>query len=294
MSISRRSFLKTSLTAAGGILATGGAYAGYGYAHSYFTSADVTSYQLKTHKLPADFALNMAFITDMHIGCPTMPLEQMEYLVAQVNDLKPDVIILGGDYQINKHYDPRTKFIKPAPIMTVLKELTAPLGVYGVMGNHDWDRSADGMMVTANRTSQIRIGENERLTLCKDNADFDLVLLPDYKTRGRCMDYSVLDNPDQRPTFIVSHDPMFFQDVPNNTLLQLSGHTHGGQVTLMGAPLYLPTAGLPKEWAYGHILHENMHDNKQMIVSSGLGTSTISLKTTPNEIVQIQVQGLGL
>jgi predicted MPP superfamily phosphohydrolase len=291
MSISRRSFLKTSLTTTGGLFATSVAYAGYGYAHSYFTSADVTSYQVNTRKLPADFALNIAFVTDMHVGCPTMSLEQTAHIVEQVNDLQPDIILLGGDHQINKHYDWRTKFLSPAPIAHVLKALDAPMGVYGVMGNHDWDRSHDGMMRALNKTSHIRIGENERLTLCKDNTEFDLVLLPDYKTRGHHFDCDVFDNLDKRPTFVVSHDPMFFRDVPDDTILQLSGHTHGGQVTLMGVPLYLPTHGLPLNWAYGHI---NMQDNKQMIVSSGLGTSTASIKTTPNEIVQVRVQGLGL
>lgn len=272
-----------------------------GLMSAFFTAGEslmlptVTYYDVVSEQVPPDFSLQIGFMTDLHIGCPGVTPDHVAHIVSRMNDLKPDIILSGGDWQINCHYDPRTVQYHPPSIAAMVKDLQAPLGVYSVLGNHDWDASRHGMIHSLNRSSHIRADENKRLTLHKDNTEFDLVLMPDYKTRHRKLNPEILDNPNQRPTIVLAHDPMHFRYVPDDTMLQLSGHTHGGQITMWGQPLHLPTKGLPSHWSYGHIIEENKEmmrpQRKQLIVSSGLGTSTIPLKNTPYEIVHVHLKG---
>jgi predicted MPP superfamily phosphohydrolase len=295
MDMSRRSFLKTLPRQAIGV--AGVMSAAY-TAHESLAVPSITSYDVFTEKLPSDFKLNIAFITDLHVGCSIVMPHHVAHIVTQVNALNADVIIMGGDYQLKKNYDPRTVKYKPADITSMLKGLEAPMGVYGVMGNHDWNTSQDDMICAFNRTSHIRVGENERITLQKNNVNFDLVLMPDYRTRGRALNPHILENPQAQPTIIVAHDPLHFRQAPDDTVLQLSGHTHGGQVTFFGIAPYLPGKGIPQKWAYGQIIEENKDlfqpQKKEMIVSSGFGTSTVPFKNTPYEMVHVQIKGTGL
>jgi predicted MPP superfamily phosphohydrolase len=284
MVLSRRSFLENIMIVTGGAVATS-AYALESGSH--FSHLDVKHYEIVSSKLPSDFHLKGAFLTDMHIGCPSVSLNVMTHIVDQVNHLGADIILLGGDYQINKHYDPRTIFHKSDVVAQSLSPLTAPLGVYGVMGNHDWDRGGLNMWKALEKKN-IHILENQNVTLEKDNFKFNIIGLPDYKTRYRVFDPHALEHAKEHPSIILSHDPMMFHHMPSEAVLQLSGHTHGGQFSVPGlGPLYLPTKELPKKWAYDHIVE----NGKDMIVSSGIGTSTVSLKNTPNEVVVFELRG---
>src|SRR6202022_3405458 len=87
---------------------------------------------------PADFDLKIAVIADIHACDPWMSLQRIEAIVDQTNALKPDLVVLLGDYVAGHHYV--TRLIPADQWASVLTGLRAPLGIHAVMGNHDyWD-----------------------------------------------------------------------------------------------------------------------------------------------------------
>ena len=125
----RRQFLASAGRIAAGATALPLAAAGYGFAAS--TNLRIDRPTVAVPNLPGRIrGLTVAFLTDIHHG-PFVSLDWVAGLVRTVLALDPDVIVLGGDYSLRE-----TRFI--APCFDVLKGLTAPLGVFGVLGNHDY------------------------------------------------------------------------------------------------------------------------------------------------------------
>ncbi|NLT17041.1 MAG: metallophosphoesterase, partial [Clostridiales bacterium] len=96
----------------------------------------VREYTVGSARVPEAFdGLSIAFVADLHLG-DYFPLSAVRDMVARVNALRPDLVLLGGDYV---GYD--AKYIAPA--FEALSGLCAPMGVYGVLGNHDNWTDAD-------------------------------------------------------------------------------------------------------------------------------------------------------
>ncbi|CAG1023215.1 partial UDP-2,3-diacylglucosamine pyrophosphatase LpxG, partial [Methylococcales bacterium] len=100
--------------------------------HFIITKADI---KLPKWNKQCD-GLTVALLSDLHVGSPHNDLENLIRVVNATNELKPDLILLAGDYVI--HEVMGGHFVKPEPIAQELEKLTAPLGVYAVLGNHDW------------------------------------------------------------------------------------------------------------------------------------------------------------
>lgn len=200
---------------------------------------------LRVHRLtiadadvpPAFSGVRIAFLSDIHHG-PFFSIERVGRVVDLVNRLQPDVILLGGDYV---HRDAR--FI--APVFAELARLRAPLGMFAVAGNHDHWEGIDltrremakaGIVNLDNRAVWVTIG-GDRIRiggvgdLWEDRQDLAPTLDGVHES-----DFEIL----------LSHNPDFAERLPTRDIdLMLSGHTHGGQVTLFG----LWAAAVPS--AYG-------------------------------------------
>src|SRR3954470_24539536 len=124
--MNRRVFLKASLAAA---VPTPVFAAGYGLFEASWVAIDRQTVALP--RLPQAFdGTTVAFLADIHHG----PFTSLDYVAAVVRTtlaLQPDVIVLGGDYSLRER-----KYIRPC--LEVLSGLRAPMGVYGVLGNHDY------------------------------------------------------------------------------------------------------------------------------------------------------------
>lgn len=243
---------------------------------------------------PADAALDpvtVALLTDTHMSGPDNSPARMARIVAQINALRPDLILLGGDYigddKGGATYDARASI---AP----LAGLRAPLGVVAVLGNHD-SRSALNRVALSSRDWAVafsRIG----ITLLQDGVvrRGPLVIggLKDIYTRKP-------DLPDTMTAMarmggarlILSHGPDVFPALPNTPSLTLVGHTHCGQVALP----FVGIVYVPSKYGtrYGCGLYRD--GAKTMIVALGIGTSglpfrllappdiwLITIKPTPN------------
>jgi len=301
--ITRRHFFRSI----GGLSALGISTAAYGVGVEPVLRLRVTRYHPTPRQWPADFPLKIAAIADIHACDPWMSLERIEGIVERTNALNPDLIVLLGDYVAGLHHV--TRFIPSREWARVLAGLKAPLGVHAVMGNHDYwdDRTAQqaghGPTIAhrALEAAGIPVYENDVVRLSKDGRPFWLAGLGDqlaflparrFRSTGRFgaddLNATLAKVTDDAPVILLAHEPNIAPLVPARVALQLSGHTHGGQVRLLGwSPAVSPKNGL--RLAYGHFRLKC-----DLIVSGGLGCSIMPLRVgVPPEIVEVTLGRAG-
>jgi hypothetical protein len=261
----------------------------------------VTRYHPNPRQWPADFPLKIAVVADIHACDPWMSLDRIEAIVERTNALNADLIVLLGDYVAGHHHV--TRIIPAAEWARVLTGLKAPLGVHAVMGNHDyWDdkvvqRAGRGPTVAhrALEAAGVPVYENDVVRLTKDGRPFWLAGLGDQLAYapspryGRAQRFGADDLNatlakvgDDAPIILLAHEPYIAPRVPARVALQLSGHTHGGQVRLFGwSPALPPQQGVPL--VYGHLRLKC-----DVIISGGLGCSIMPIRVgMPPEIVEV-------
>ena len=293
--ISRRQFLSF----AG---ASGFSTAAYGVSEPVL-QLGVTRYSVSPPQWPAGFQLKIAAVADIHACDPWMSLPHIEAIVERTNALGADIIVLLGDYVAGHHHV--TRFIPASEWAPVLASLKAPLGVHAILGNHDWwddktvQRAGQGV-TTARRELEaagIPVYENDARRLTKDGRPFWLAGLGDQLAyspmrRFRPLRRVGVDDlgatlakvTDDAPLILMAHEPDVAWRVSSRVALQLSGHTHGGQVRLFG---WSPVAPSGQKLAYGHV-----HINCDVIVSGGLGCSMMPFRLgVPPEIVLVTLGG---
>jgi hypothetical protein len=278
------------LAAGGGLLGSSlvgtAAYAGGVEAQSL----TVTRYAPQPPAWPSGHRTSITVIADIHAGGPNMTVSHVRRVVDTANELKSDLIVLLGDYVATYRFvDVRM----PNRIWAAeLARLTAPLGTWAVLGNHDWWHDPSGI-----RTSLTAVGipvlENDAVLLGPEGARFWLAGLGDQRAyrlgHGRFRGVDDLPRTLSQirtgdPLLLLAHEPDIFAHLPERIALTLAGHTHGGQIRL---PLIWP-AFVPSKYgaryAYGHVVEDGRH----LIVSGGLGTSFIPARLgVPPEVVQV-------
>ena len=287
--VTRRSLL----TAAGAgflVSASGGAYAGY---IEPTVLLDVTAYDLTPPGWPADLPLTIAVISDVHVNEPYVPLSRVKRIVETANALKPDLIVHLGDHEAT-HRFVRAR-VPPVEWAAAYADLSAPLGLYTILGNHDWWHNAAEIR-RALDGARIRVLENEAELLEHDGRRFWLGGLGDQLAhwlggRGNFRGEDDLPGTLARlttddPALLLAHEPDIFEKVPSRISLTLAGHTHGGQVHIPGLPNPWIPSGYGDRYRYGHIVEDTRH----MIVSGGIGMSILPVRFgVPPEIVLVRL-----
>jgi predicted MPP superfamily phosphohydrolase len=223
--------------------------------------------------------MKVAAISDLHAGGWHMPESRLQTVVAEINAASPDLIVLLGDYVSSS----KLRFIEPERLAEILHGLHAPLGVFAVLGNHDW--WFDGPRVRKALEAQgIRVLDKESAQLAYKGTMFWLGGIADHMTQDSNPTLPLLRSgvPADAPLIFITHGPDVFPDVPPQAALTLAGHTHGGQVRLpfIGAPVVPSRFG--QRFAAGHIVEDGRH----LFVTTGLGTSILPLRFgIPPEIV---------
>ncbi len=298
--ITRRQLFQGVGTAAIGSVALGG----YALAEPFGTS--VTTYKLTPPGWPPGLSLRLVALADLHACSPWMDLERIEGIVAQVNALKPDCAMLLGDYVVGARLSKYSNPVAHRDWARALAQLKAPLGVHAVLGNHDWwedpqvqkNRCGPTPAGIAIQEAGITLHENTCVRLSKDGKPFWLAGLGDQwafwpsKKRGERVYLGVDDLPgtlslvtDDAPVVLMVHEPDVFPRVPERVSLTVAGHTHGGQVRILGYAPVVPSR-FGSRYAYGHVVE----DNRNLIVSGGLGCSGLPVRFgSPPEIVMIEL-----
>jgi predicted MPP superfamily phosphohydrolase len=302
--ITRRSLL-TGL----GAFAVGGAgLSGYAFGVEPLYRLAVARYRIEPAGWPKGLGVRIAALADLHACEPWVGPGRIREIVDATNALEPDLIVLLGDYVVGHRWVmERVPYAVWAPL---LGKLRAPLGVHAVLGNHDWwdDLTAQqrrGGPVTARRALEdagIKVYENDALRLSKDGRPFwlaglgdQMALLQRYRNpqsrRGRRwagvddLDGTLAKVTDEAPVVLMAHEPDIFPRVPSRVTLTLAGHTHGGQVRVLGYSPIVPSR-YGNRYAYGHIVEHGHH----LIVSGGLGCSIAPVRLgMPPEIVLVEL-----
>jgi uncharacterized protein len=231
--------------------------------------------------------LRLALVADLHAGAPHIKEEKLRRLVAAINAERPDLILLLGDYVIQGVRG--GKFIEPERIAAAMQGLTAPLGVYAVLGNHDW--WFDGVRVSrAFERGGIRVLENEAARVERNGEALWLVGVADLWTRRPDVAAALAQVIDDEPVILFTHNPDLFPQVPPRVALTLAGHTHGGQVNLPLVGRLVVPSKFGQRYADGHVVEEGRH----LFVTSGVGTSIIPVRfRVPPEFVVLTLRAGG-
>lgn len=219
--------------------------------------------------------LKVAVASDWHFTkralWRVMTVERARAIVAEINAAQPDVILLPGDFIADRDYAPEFAATAEDEIAQVLGGLKARLGVYAVMGNHDWWHEGQAMATAFSRAG-ITVLENDAVPL--PGTTLWVVGIGDDYTGHSQPKLATRKLPPGAQALVLMHGPESFATLPPVRGLIVAGHTHGGQVSLpfIGPPV-VPGAG-PREWAYGWI----EHGDNRMYVTSGLGVSILPVR----------------
>ena len=223
--------------------------------------------------------VRLVVMADLQPAGPFESLESIAAIVDRMNAEEGDLVLLLGDYVSTRRLS--TGFIDPHDTVPILGRLEAPLGVYAVLGNHDWWR--DGPEMRRLLTDQgITVLENASERVETGTQSLWIAGLSDPVTQAYDLGATLAQVGTDAPVLLLTHTPDVFPDVPAEVGLTLAGHTHGGQVDLpfLGRPIVPSRFG--ERFAYGLIEEAG----RRLYVTSGIGTAIIPVRfRVPPEIV---------
>ncbi len=229
--------------------------------------------------------LRIAVLADLHAGGSFIDENKLRTIVERTNQLQPEMVVILGDFIAG---DGRRHPLRMSPevFAPILKGFSAPLGVYAVLGNHDW--WFDGMRVRLLlEQNGIKVLENEALRVEARGSSLWLVGLADLWTRPQRIEETIAQVPPGAPLIALAHNPDLFPRLPSHVPLLLAAHTHGGQVSfpLIGSVVHTSEYG--QRYGSGHIFENGHH----LFVTTGIGTSIMPVRFgVPPEIVLLTVK----
>ena len=284
--ISRRRFLRQAVRALAGLGVAGGAF-GLGAAKW----CRVNAQDVPVRRLPAAFSgLRVAFLADTHYG-PGVPLAYLRRVMAQVNRLGADVILLGGDY-VQRYW----QWVAPDAVaivrrgLGVLAELRAPAGVFAVLGNHDNSCGQRGEILGALAAGNVRALENAGVWLERGGQRLRVCGLGDISTGGPDPARALGDAGADETALIVTHNPDLMEELFDPRVgLVLCGHTHGGQIVLPGLD-YAPVVPSRFDQKYLHGLRWGP-SGAPVFITRGVGTILPPLRVNcPPEVALLTLR----
>ncbi len=230
----------------------------------------VSDYSITVPRKNSDIKnLRIAFIADFHIHSGT-PMNFIKKYVEKVNELKPDLLLYGGDIVDDRNVHPELD-----KLVGLLNQINPPLGVYGVLGNHEFYRGqTDGSFfkkagIVLLNDSVSQVGES-----------FIIAGRYDEHFRERKPVNEILnDNLPDLPIILIDHRPTRFEEVSKAKVdAQFSGHTHNGQLFPFN---YIIKRIYELGWGY------KKKGNTHFFVTSGLRLWGPPVKTTGKSEIMV-------
>ena len=239
--------------------------------------------QIANWPQPLD-GLRVAVLSDIHVDDWFVTEKKLRSIVERTNQLQPDLIVILGDYMSGDGW--AKSQVEPEVFGPMLKDLRAPLGVYSVLGNHDW--WFGGMRVRrALEQNGMKVLENEAARVEARGTSLWLVGFADLWTRQQRIDHALANVPEGQPVIGLTHNPDIFPQVPQRVQLLVAGHTHGGQVRFPIIGPVIESSDYGDRWVRGHVFDYNHH----LYVTTGIGTSIIPVRfCLPPEIVLLTLR----
>ena len=228
--------------------------------------------------------LRVVVLADLHVGAPYVKEAKLRRLVSEVNGLGPDLVVMPGDFVSSVKGGRR---VEPEVIAEILKDLRAALGVYAVLGNHDWSDGDGDRLAGALGANGVRVLENDAARVERGGQGLWLAGLSDLWMRRPDIDATLARVTDDAPVVAFTHNPDIFPKMPPRVALTLAGHTHGGQVCLPVFGRAVVPSEFGRRYAEGHVIEAGRH----LYVSPGVGTSILPVRfRVPPEITLLTLR----
>lgn len=282
--ITRRTFLKRSIAT---LLSIFGIGVGSRYYAEYIEPywIDITYHTISDEHIPNGFSgTTIVQFSDTHLGFQYQ-LKDLKKTVELINRLQPDLIVFTGDLM-----DKPNHFHNPSGIVPILQKLHAPIGKLSIFGNHDHGENGSNLYRKTMEESDFIVLQNSN-TIIKNKMNQNLYIsgLDDAMLGQPDWEKALHNIPEDAYSILLSHAPDFADRANQEAVsLQLSGHSHGGQVKI---PFYgaLVTPPFAKKY------YEGMYelDNMKLYVNKGLGTTRLPLRfLTRPEITVFTLQSI--
>ena len=209
-------------------------------------SPSVEPFQVTFHRFPEEAEqLRVVQISDVHFG-PFTGEPELRAAVEQANAAAPDLVVLTGDFVTSTWL---WKWVKrdasqAEPCAEILRHLRARHGIYAVLGNHDWATDPE-FVAGALESAGIRVLRNESVAIENGGGRIWLGGVDGAFYGHADMDRALAGVPSGEAVILLAHEPDFADVAARFPVdLQLSGHSHAGQICAPGlGPLYLPPMG---------------------------------------------------
>ena len=243
--------------------------------------------EISLRRWPAEMdGFTIALLSDFHYD-PYFSIHPIRSAVEIVNDLRPDLIALTGDFVSSPFGgDPEKAAAAADPCGEILSRLQAPFGLWAVMGNHDAFTDPD-RVTSALRNVGIKVLANQSTPIEKSGGRFWLGGVEDVLGKTADLDAALRGIPASEATVLLVHEPDYADRVARYPVdLQLSGHTHAGQIRIpFLPPMYLPELARKYVWGLYKIGGLTLYTN------AGIGTVDIPVRfNCPPEITFISLR----
>jgi predicted MPP superfamily phosphohydrolase len=231
----------------------------------------------------------IALLSDFHYD-PYFSVHPLRSSIGMVNGLHPDLIVLTGDFVSDPYSGNKADKAKAAyaaePCAHLLRQMQAPYGLWAVLGNHD--AVTDPNRVTDSLSAQgIQVLGNHSVPIEGSGARFWLAGVDDVMEKRSDLDATLHRVPANESVILLAHEPDFADYVARFSVdLQLSGHSHGGQVRIpFVRPLWLPPLAKKYIWGLYKIGGLTLYTNP------GLGTVGVPVRMNcPPEITLLTLR----
>lgn len=216
--------------------------------------------------------LRVAVVGDLHAGCPWVDVARLHAVVERIGAARPDLVLLLGDHLADVIGG---RHIEIDQLAGALAGLTRVAPVVGVLGNHDW--YAGGHRVRR-ALEAVGLPVLEESALPVLGGRLWIAGVGDLWERTPSVPAALAGVPEDAPVILLTHNPDVVVDVPARVPLVLAGHTHGGQIRILGRGVHKVSERSANRWSHG------WYPADRLYVTPGVGSSTVPVRTVVPEV----------
>ncbi|MBO0910975.1 MAG: metallophosphoesterase [Acidobacteria bacterium] len=277
--LTRRKFLSSGSIVFAGTTA----FALYGYSESLHPRVKRIEIPLK--RLPEAFdGFTIAQLSDFHYEryFSAVPIHKS---VEMVNSLRPDLVVLTGDFVTVRMFESnlharRYAWTAAVPCAEILSRLEARMGRFAILGNHDAD-SNPGMVRDVLQSHGIHVLKNQSVAIERGPARIWLSGVDDALRGTPDIGAAIEKIPSNEAVVLLAHEPDFADEAALSPVdLQLSGHSHGGQI-------WIPGIGAPWLPPLGRLYPRGLYQIESLTLYTNPGIGTIHVPIRINCIPEV-------